>query len=429
MRRQSVTLRPFRSRHHPEFHFVVYWPADSPGKPRRSRRFKSEPEAKRFKEEKEIEALNYGRRTAALTESAKEDAAWAATELQPHGLTLRDALIDFLAARHHLEGLDLSPAEAARQYASADAILRGGGGDDALDVSLADAVRETADRARRARASQTAEIAVDELIAQKENDEKSARYLTDLRSRLGRFVGDFAGRRLSEVTTDEINAWLRSLPVGATTRNNYRTALAVLFGWAQRTMGYCDTNPVTNAAKAKQKREAVAIFTPAELRVILEASPAPLLPFFALGAFAGLRSAEIYRLTWEKIDFPRGRIEIDAEASKTAGHRFVPINDTLRAWLHPVAGTEGSVCPLDPAQRLRRFRRTLDRPTDDRPAVAWKHNALRHSFASYTFAQIEDAGRLAAWLGHESPRMIFKHYRERVTPEDAAAYFAVRPQL
>jgi hypothetical protein len=59
-------------------------------------------------------------------------------------------------------------------------------------------------------------------------------------------------------------------------------------------------------------------------------------------------------------------------------------------------------------------------------AVAWKANGLRHSYASYRFAQIGDAGRVAGELGN-SATVVHRHYRELVKPGDAERWFSVKP--
>ena len=59
--------------------------------------------------------------------------------------------------------------------------------------------------------------------------------------------------------------------------------------------------------------------------------------------------------------------------------------------------------------------------------VKWQRNGLRHSYASYRFAQIGDAGRVAGELGN-SAAVVHKHYRELVRPDAAAAWFAVTPE-
>jgi SAM-dependent methyltransferase len=60
-------------------------------------------------------------------------------------------------------------------------------------------------------------------------------------------------------------------------------------------------------------------------------------------------------------------------------------------------------------------------------AIEWKANALRHSYASYRFAQTGDAGRVAGECGN-SATVIHRHYRELVKPADAERWFAVRPE-
>ena len=57
----------------------------------------------------------------------------------------------------------------------------------------------------------------------------------------------------------------------------------------------------------------------------------------------------------------------------------------------------------------------------------WKHNALRHSFISYRIADVQDVAKVALEAGN-SPQMIFKHYRELVTPKEAKAWFSITPE-
>ena len=58
--------------------------------------------------------------------------------------------------------------------------------------------------------------------------------------------------------------------------------------------------------------------------------------------------------------------------------------------------------------------------------VAWKANALRHSFISYRVALTKDIAAVALEAGN-SPTMIFRHYRELVTGEEAADWFGIVP--
>src|SRR5262249_48100707 len=162
---------------------------------------------------------------------------------------------------------------------------------------------------------------------------------------------------------------------------------------------------------------------PAEITRLLRVSSAEFLPVLAIGAFAGLRSAEIERLEWSDIDLPARHIVIGASRAKTATRRIVPISDNLAAWLAPYAG-----------QVRRAWRRAPDAlyaaqqevagatASDGHSPVKWKSNALRHSYASYRFAEIQDAGRVAAELGN-SAAVVHRHYRELAKPSAARAWF------
>ena len=84
--------------------------------------------------------------------------------------------------------------------------------------------------------------------------------------------------------------------------------------------------------------------TPENITELLTKADNTLRPFLALGAFAGLRMAELQRLDWKEIDLDRGFITVDASKAKTRQRRLVPISDNLKLWLTPCKQTSGPVC-------------------------------------------------------------------------------------
>ena len=56
----------------------------------------------------------------------------------------------------------------------------------------------------------------------------------------------------------------------------------------------------------------------------------------------------------------------------------------------------------------------------------WKRNGLRHSFCSYRLAITQDAAKTSLEAGN-SPQMIFRHYRELTTEDEAKEWFAIMP--
>lgn len=164
---------------------------------------------------------------------------------------------------------------------------------------------------------------------------------------------------------------------------------------------------------------APAIFTPDELRKILAVCPANLMPHIVIGAFSGIRAAEIERLDWKDVLWDRGYIEIKAAKAKTKARRLVPLLPNLRAWLEPARKAEGPVCCLPNIA----FRLTY---LGEKTGIGWRQNALRHSYASYRLADTPDAARVALEMGN-SPEKLFRHYRELVTPEAAKEWFSIMP--
>jgi hypothetical protein len=142
-------------------------------------------------------------------------------------------------------------------------------------------------------------------------------------------------------------------------------------------------------------------------------------PILAIGAFAGIRMAELERLDWKAVDLERKFIEIRAGQAKTASRRVIPISDNLAAWLTPL-------------ERKGKIVRTKELQTHV-PALAralkmeWPPNLLLDSFISYRIAIVQSAAQVALEAGN-SASIIFKHYRELTTPEVAEKWFSILPK-
>jgi integrase len=265
----------------------------------------------------------------------------------------------------------------------------------------------------------TAAQLVDELVAAKKADGKSQRHVDDLDSRLNIFAEKFDGQMVATITTKAIDDWLRSLPVSAVTRNHYRRLIVLAFNFAVQ-RGYATDNPAEKTAKAKERGSDIGILTITQTARLLESAPREVLPYIAIGLFAGLRRAEIERLDWSEIDFESGLIKVTAQKSKTAQRRFVTMQPCLREWLLPVRKHKGNVTSED-------FRKQFDEAREAAGIDDWPDNGLRHSFASYHLAHFKNAASTALELGHHDSRITFAHYRELVKPKEAERYWLIKP--
>jgi integrase len=348
----------------------------------------------------DLRAFSKGRKFYRNRADAEAEALRQRTLLERYsreavGLPQRD-LSDFIHARNRL-------AEHGKTF------------NDAVDFYL-----DHLERIRRSGIT-VAQLA-SEVLETKHRDGLPTKYLGMLRLYLKRFCRDFGERVIAGITVEELDNWLRALPGSPKTRMDYRANISVLFGYAFRRQ-IIDKNPVAFTARPKLVDRPPEIFTVDELRALLTAAQQiepSVLPMLAIGAFAGLREAEIQRLHWNEINLARGHIEVTAAKAKSARRRIVPILPNLAAWLRPYAGMSGAVVPANPRKKLKQVREAAK-------LARWPVNGLRHSFASYRLAATGDAPRVSHELGHTSPNMLYSTYRELVLPSEAERYWQIAP--
>ena len=163
-----------------------------------------------------------------------------------------------------------------------------------------------------------------------------------------------------------------------------------------------------------------AILSPEQVARLLEVAAEEMLPYWAIGAFAGLRSAELERLAWRDVHFDEKVIEVPALSSKTASRRFIKIRPNLMAWLKPYQKKHGLICPIGLRKRLEADRKAAG-------FTSWPVNSLRHSFASFHLARFRNAKDLALELGHMRPDTLFRFYHQRVKRPAALKYWNIAP--
>lgn len=411
-----------------------------------------------------------GRRKRSLfgdLESARTEADTIATRL---GNTDADVLTltskdraAYLRAREVLDPLGIAIEEAAIEVADAVKRLKG------RRIPLGRLADDFLRRHPLDMEPVMVPVVVEELLALKAKDGLSAEYLRQLGMALRAFAGKFTGA-IGDVRGTAIDEWVRSMEWAPRTRNNMRNSLQTLFNFAKaRRYLPRDHDELEAVTVAKDRDGEIEIYSPDELREILGCVPEGLVPFVVLGAFAGIRHAEIQRLDWRDIRLAEDLIEIRAAKAKTASRRTIPIVPALKAWLEPMAKKEGAVCGYQnvsnvlqevvkeinlkraeakkaskghEADERRKGSRTTTRNEDDvvrlTPAKVkkilgedglfeWKRNGLRHSFISYRVAETQNVAQVALEAGN-SPQMIFKHYRELVTPKAAKEWFSIKAE-
>ncbi len=364
MAKSQFRIKPYK---HPRLKFVVR--SKITGKWQR-KFFETKGKAQTYVDLKEIELHNNGREGVMFPAELRVMAERANRDLEPYGKTIADAVDHFL------------------KYLFAE--------------SRSVSVRQ----------------AVEELLANRRGAGLSKLYCGDLQFRLGRFVNAFPDRSVASITTKEIDAWLESLGVGPVTRNTFRRDARTLFSFCCERK-YCAENPASAITKAKEPSTEVEVLSVEDTRRLLAASSTEMLPYWAIGLFAGLRPSEIRSLQWGgDVDFEDALITV--RSGKTGRKRFVHMQPNLIAWLTPYRRNEGKVvAPVN-------FRR---QSAQDKAAAGlsdWPINCMRHTFGSNWLGEFNDINALALQMGN-SPVVIEKHYKRAVKPKEAHRFWSIMP--
>lgn len=254
------------------------------------------------------------------------------------------------------------------------------------------------------------------------------RSLMDLRHRLGRLLPDLGNVPAVALDGATLDGWLDAQSLTPANRRNYRTVIGGLFTWATDA-GHTPDNPAAKLRRVTVDHGMPAIFAPAQVEAAMRAAEkaAPeAVPYLALAFFAGIRPAELSRLTWGDVDLAAGSVTLRPEITKKRRARIIALADNARRWMatYRPAGA-------DPLGRIISSDMTLRRRMDTiRKAAglgAWPPDVARHCFGSYHLALHGDISRTCLDMGHTGPGVLFQHYRNLATREQAAAFFGIVP--
>jgi integrase len=320
----------------------------------------------------------------------------------------------YLSAMRQLKPLEVPLNVAVAEYVKAKQ----------FNVSLVEAAKSYSESHNAKLPDKTVTEVYQEMLAAKRRDGASEAYLHDLKTRLGTFSRDFKDS-ITNITTPELDAWLRKLHLSPRSRNNHRNVIVSLFNFA-KVAGYLNRDKSTAAehtALAKVKGKAISFFAPQDMAALLGSEDKIIRPMFVLGGFCGLRTAEILRLSWEDIRWAESSIVISEDVSKggeARRRRIAPLTAPAAAWLADWKDKRGRVLPIDqPEHRVK--------DVCDTTGVKWKKNGLRHSYITYRVATEKDFIKVAYEAGN-SPAMIRSNYDAVATEQEGKLWFSVMPK-
>ena len=372
-----------------------------------------------------------------LGEAEKLQAASAIRTLAAEGsdLALDIVATEYAAAKKELAGFGYSLPEAGKLLARVLRVVEGTG------KNLDEVVRYAADRLKPAGGLKTVAQLVTELCEIKQGWHKRGDLrhasLRDFKNRTGRISKDLGELSLSELTKAVIQQWLEGLKLSPRSAKNYRMILAELLRYAVQKR-YIAESPIDELTRHDVKQiegrtdsgRQPSILSPSQAETLIRTAFAkPELDLGAavtLGLFAGIRTEELKRLSWDavRLNDPHPFVVIGPEIAKKRRIRNVPLSDCAVAWLQRWQNKIGKVTRSEHENDFqKRFKRLCNAAKID-----WENNAMRHSFGSYQYAKDGNSVETARVLGHKADdTVLFSHYRALASKEQGEAYFSILP--
>jgi integrase len=148
---------------------------------------------------------------------------------------------------------------------------------------------------------------------------------------------------------------------------------------------------------------------------------------FVFKIFSGVRSTELYKITWAEVR--EDCLNIEAGHSKTGRRRSITIHPTLAAWLSTIdRGKDNEkVFSARPNRKDRKVAWIIEqRELSQVAGVTLTQNALRHVFGSYHYAREKNENKTAYELGN-SPAVAKRNYIGVISNKDAAEFWNLTP--
>ncbi|TFD80531.1 tyrosine-type recombinase/integrase [Cryobacterium psychrophilum] len=258
------------------------------------------------------------------------------------------------------------------------------------------------------------------------------------RTHVKHIVAAFGTRTLASVRPSEVKAWIVKLKASGladSTVYALHARLSHVFSDAVHD-GLIPRSPVSRRTSPRAGKQRPYVATTAQVWALHDAMPEGMKPVILLGAFAGLRVAEIAALRVSDVDFMRGiitpAIQYPAEPLKTEMSKTpIPIPADLALELNRVPANWGSPTlvvgafgrPIAPYTIETAFR--VARETIEGLPEGFRIHDLRHYFASLLIASGLDVKVVQNRLRHASAKTTLDTYSHMWPDKDESARAAI----
>ncbi len=267
------------------------------------------------------------------------------------------------------------------------------------------------------------QAAVDQCIASRERAGRRPNYIKTIRCSLDNFARANQ-KNLHEVTSKDVSDWMHNNGWQPKTQLNYKKDVDTLYKWAIKLKLVSD-NPADGVDLPSLDQKPIQIFSIAECTKFLNAvkhTDPSFIGYIAPILFGGLRPNEASGLSFDNLR--GGGLDLGGKLTKSRRRRVVKIEGALAQWLAlpltaPEQGPAVEFGWRNGPKRLRRLAVVA--------GVTWSPDVLRHTFCSYAMEKY--GARVTAALAGHTEQMLFANYRQIVTPEAAASFWNLTPDI
>lgn len=228
-----------------------------------------------------------------------------------------------------------------------------------------------------------------------------------------------AGRSLHELGPAEVRRYIAARQaegVQPGTINRELALLSTAINTARRDWEWDITNPVPGR-KLREPEGRVRWITRAEAQALIRAAEASvkaphLADFIRLALSTGCRAGELLGLEWGRVDLGRGLLLLEAQHTKTARRRSVPLNADAREALLSRARWRAQHCPAsrwvfcdEQGRRIASVKRSFATACRAAGIEDFRIHDLRHTCAAWLVSAGVPLPEVRDLLGHASITM------------------------
>jgi integrase len=252
---------------------------------------------------------------------------------------------------------------------------------------------------------------------------RSPKHKKSVKGHLKKLREVFSGP-IQKVTVAALDDYLLAMP-HPKTRKNHRGTICSVFKFAQR-KGFLPHGP-TAADRTESPRTEPAdppTLSATDLEKMLTGcEDKKLRAFLAVGAFSGIRSAEIQRLRWR--DIKDDCVVLGSDKTKTKRRRLAEVAENLKMWLKDLRGKDNDLITY-PEEQYSYLYKSLAKLCQNQ-GVQWGHNCLRHTFVSAHLEVHKDPPRTCKTSGHSLDTLL-TCYLKLIPLDQAKAWFEIKPK-